>query len=168
LSSWAGPHSSFESIRVLKLNRKVEYGLIALKYMLGKPRGELTSVREICDLFGTPFDPVAHVLRILNSGQLVESEQGAHGGYRLIADVDTIQFSDFIQLVEGHPLAFADCLREHDCRCTMLNSCNIMGPMAHFHQRIVEFLQSITLADILEERVPPPFVTEGPQENLLA
>ena len=39
---------------MLKLNRKVEYGLVALKHMATKPEGALTSVREICDRFGTP------------------------------------------------------------------------------------------------------------------
>lgn len=142
---------------MLKLNRKVEYGLIALKHMLGKPAGELTSVREICGQFGTPFDPVAHVMRILNSGGLVKSEQGAHGGYRLVDDVVSICFGDFIRMVEGHPLAFTDCLREEEQRCSMIDKCNIVGPMTHFHARLMEFLDSVTLGDLLEEQVPSPF-----------
>lgn len=152
---------------MLKLNRKIEYGLIALKYMLAKPKGELTSVREICDHFGTPFDPVAHVLRILNSGKLVQSEQGAHGGYRLIGDVNIIQFSEFIELVEGHPLAFAECLREDEGRCTLGNKCNIIGPMSHFHERMMGFLRTITLGDILDEIVPVPFSNGDTHDSIM-
>jgi Rrf2 family transcriptional regulator, nitric oxide-sensitive transcriptional repressor len=135
---------------VLKVNRKVEYGLVALKHMLSKPKGELTSVREICDHFGTPFDPVAHVMRILNTEGLVKSEQGAHGGYRLQDRVLEVSFEDFIEIIEGHPLAFTDCLREdEDCRCTMMERCNILSPMHQMHGRLRNFLRSIKLSDLL-------------------
>ncbi|HEX9841567.1 MAG TPA: Rrf2 family transcriptional regulator [bacterium] len=144
---------------MLKVNRKVEYGLVALKHMFGKPKGQLTSVREICDHFGTPFDPVAHVMRILNAEGLVKSEQGAHGGYRLQDNVLDITFGDFIEIIEGHPLAFTDCLREEeDCRCTMMERCNILAPMHRLHDRLRGFLRSIKLGDLLVEGalVPPP------------
>ena len=141
---------------MLKLNRKVEYGLVALKHMLGKPRGQLTSVREICDRFGTPFDPVAHVLRILNAEGLVKSEQGAHGGYRLQEHVMDVRFGDFIEIIEGQPLAFTDCLREEeDCRCTMIQTCNILSPMRNFHDQLMEFLRSVSLRDLLIDKEPP-------------
>ena len=134
---------------MLKVNRKVEYGLVALKYMIGKPKGELTSVREICDAFGTPFDPVAHVMRILNTAGLVKSEQGARGGYRLQERIQDVTFGDFIEVIEGQALAFTDCLREGDCRCTMMDRCNILSPMHQLHDRLRTFLRSITLNELL-------------------
>ena len=134
---------------MLKVNRKVEYGLVALKHMLGKPKGELTSVREICDHFGTPFDPVAHVMRILNSAGLVKSEQGARGGYRLQDHILDVTFGDFIEIIEGHALAFTDCLRVGDCRCTLMDRCNIVSPMHQLHDRLRVFLRSITLNELL-------------------
>ena len=145
---------------MLKINRKVEYGLVALKYMMGKAPGELTSVREICDQFGTPFDPMAHVMRILNANCLVKSEQGAHGGYRLIEKVSGIAFGDFIEMIEGVPLAFASCVLEDDARCNMTERCNIMSPMHHFHARLMEFLQTVTLGSLMEMRIPSPFIFE--------
>jgi Rrf2 family protein len=136
---------------VLKVNRKVEYGLVALKHMSTKPNGQLTSVREICDHFGTPFDPVAHVMRILNAEGLVKSEQGAHGGYRLQPNALEVNFGDFIEVIEGHPLAFADCLREDDCRCTLQERCNIMAPMHNLHHRLMAFFRSVKLVDLLHD-----------------
>ena len=152
---------------MLKLNRKVEYGLVALKHMFGKPSGQLTSVREICDHYGTPFDPVAHVLRILNAGGLVQSEQGAHGGYRLQEHVMEVTFEEFIQLVEGHPLAFTECLREDDCRCSMIDRCNIITPMHHFHDRLLGFLRSFRLADLLVEGDMTLPISEGRRKQAL-
>jgi Rrf2 family transcriptional regulator, nitric oxide-sensitive transcriptional repressor len=142
---------SKQGTSVLKVNRKVEYGLVALKHMFSKPRGQLTSVREICDHFGTPFDPVAHVMRILNAEGLVKSEQGAHGGYRLLENVLDVTFGDFIEIIEGHPLAFTECLREEDCRCSLMERCNILTPMHTLHHRLSTFLRSIKLSELLAD-----------------
>lgn len=133
---------------MLKINRKVEYGLIALKYMVNKPLNELSSVREICDLFGAPFDPVAHVMRIMTNNGLIESEQGAHGGYRLVNDLTGISFYQYMEMIEGN-LAFTDCIRD-DCRCSMVERCNIISPMKAFHLRFSEFLRSVPLTEMLQ------------------
>ena len=138
---------------MLKVNRKVEYGLVALKHMMRKPKGQLTSVREICDNYGTPFDPVAHVLRILNAEGLVQSEQGAHGGYRLQDAAGTTSLAKLIEIIEG-PMAFTECMREEDCRCTMIERCNIISPMQTLNDRLQDFLKSITLQDLLSTESP--------------
>ena len=135
---------------MLKVNRKVEYGLVALRHMHMKPKGDLTSVREICDQFGTPFDPLAHVLRILNTNGIVQSEQGAHGGYRLLENLDNVNLADFIVMIEGE-LAWTECSRgENLCKCGMVDSCNIIEPMHQFNERLIEFLKSVTISDLLQ------------------
>lgn len=149
---------------MLKVNRKVEYGLVALKHMMQKPKGQLTSVREICDHFGTPFDPVAHVLRILSSEGLVQSEQGAHGGYRLQDVAGTTNLARFIEIIEG-PMAFTECMREDDCRCAMTDRCNIISPMQTLNDRLQDFLKSITLQDLLSGS---PLVTLPEAKKLTA
>ncbi len=134
---------------MLKVNRKVEYGLVALKHMSGKPRGRLTSVREICEAYKTPFDPLAHVLRILNTNGIVKSEQGAHGGYRLLENLENISLARFIEMIEGQ-LAWTECSRgERECKCGMLDSCNIVAPMHEFNERLIGFLKSVNLAELL-------------------
>ena len=150
---------------MIKVNRKVEYGLVALTYMMGKPPGVLTSVREICENFGAPFDPLAHVMRILNTNGLVQSEQGARGGYRLVGDFTRIAFGDFIEMIEDQPLAFATCVLENDDRCNMQDCCNIISPMHHFHNRLMEFMRSVTLGDLMEKRIPPPFAQNMPESR---
>ena len=135
---------------MIKLNRKVEYGLVALKHMHNKPDGELTSVREICTRYGTPFDPVAHVMRILNAEGVVQSEQGAHGGYRLQSGFSDISLASFIEMIEGSQLAFAECLRAEDSRCQIVDRCNVVDTMGVIHARIKDLLQSLSLGELLD------------------
>jgi Rrf2 family protein len=136
---------------MLKVNRKVEYGLVALKHMVARAPHQLTSVREICDHYGTPFDPMAHVLRILSTARLVESEQGAHGGYRLVGDLTRFSVAQFIELIDGQ-LALTECMKaEQECRCTLMDRCNIVSPMHNFHNHMIQFLRSISVHDLLQD-----------------
>lgn len=147
---------------MLKVNRKVEYGLVALKHMQVKPPGQLTSVREICDQYGTPFDPLAHVMRLLSTAGLVESTQGAHGGYRVIGDLTRYNVADFIELIDGQ-LALTECLKpEDECRCTLTERCNIVSPIQTFHNHLILFLRSISIHDLLQD--PPPFSAITPKK----
>jgi DNA-binding IscR family transcriptional regulator len=62
-----------------------------------------------------------------------------------------VTFGDFIEVIEGHALAFTDCLREseEDCRCVMIGRCNIITPMHRFHERLMEFLRGVRLSELL-------------------
>jgi len=143
---------------VLKVNRKVEYGLLALKHMSAKPQGELSTVREICECYGMPFDPLAHVLRVLNMKGLVQSEQGAYGGYRIAMDLALVPFADFVEMIEGQ-LAFAECVVRNDAQCQQAKGkktcdirsrCNIQTSMHVIHQRMVQALQSLNLKELIQ------------------
>jgi Rrf2 family nitric oxide-sensitive transcriptional repressor len=147
---------------MLKVNRKVEYGLVALKHMQKKPTDQLTSVREICDQYGTPFDPLAHVMRMLSTAGLVESEQGAHGGYRLIGDLTRFNVAEFIELIDGQ-LALTECMKPDDeCRCALVDRCNIVSPMHTFHNNMLQFLRSISVFDLIQD--PPPLSAVTPKK----
>ena len=140
---------------MLKVNRKVEYGLVALKHMQKKTPDQLTSVREICDQYGTPFDPLAHVMRLLSTAGLVESEQGAHGGYRLIGDLTRFNVAEFIELIDGQ-LALTECMKpDEECRCALIDRCNIVSPMHALHNHLIFFLRSISIQDLLQDTPPP-------------
>jgi Rrf2 family protein len=67
---------------VLQLTKRTEYGLIALVHMADR-RGEVVSVREICEHYPVPRRLLAEVLKDLGRANLVESQRGATGGYQL-------------------------------------------------------------------------------------
>ena len=79
-----------------KINRKVEYALIALKHMRGKAPGELTSAKEISSIYGSPFDVTARVMQVLTQKNILRSEQGAHGGYQITKDLNRVSVYDLM------------------------------------------------------------------------
>jgi Rrf2 family protein len=140
-----------------KINRKVEYALIALKHMRSKTPGALTTAKEISSLYGCPFEVTSRVMQTLVQKGLLLSEQGAHGGYMIAKDLSRVTFYDLSQMILG-PIAVAKCMQHettdsdlHD-GCEMRATCNIVSPVQTLNRRLVEFYRGLTVAELLETR----------------
>lgn len=137
---------------MLKVNKKVEYALMALKFMAERQNdshSKLTTAREICDHFKTPFDTVAKVLQSLNSHDIVSSVKGIKGGYELKISLDSLTYKQIENIIEGKE-------PEHYCQgknglCDLYNSCNIIGPVEKLNAHVNKFLKNLTLKELLLE-----------------
>ncbi|MCB0341194.1 MAG: Rrf2 family transcriptional regulator [Pseudobdellovibrionaceae bacterium] len=130
-----------------RINRKVEYALMALKFMSGKYAGQLTTVKEICDATGSPFDATARVMQVMVHHKLLQSEQGAHGGYLLIKDLNKVSFFELVEMILG-PLGITKCL--HSSECDLIETCNVLPTVSVLNNRLAEFYKSLTLAELLQ------------------
>lgn len=129
-----------------RLNRKVEYALMALKFMAAKPAGALTSAKEISDALNLPFDATARVLQAMAHAGFLRVVQGAHGGYGIVKDLSEISFHQLVEIIEG-PLEIARCL--HNEGCDLSSKCNIQSPMSVLNSKLAEFYQGLRLDEIL-------------------
>ena len=135
---------------MLKLNRKTEYGLMAIKYLQGLEPGHPASARDIAESSGAPFDLLSKVLQRLHSLGIVQSTQGIRGGYALDRNLEEINFAQFIEAIEG-PIALTSCLSEKgSASCDMAGTCNILPPMAHLNTKLNEVLSQMTLAEVTQ------------------
>lgn len=132
---------------MLRINKKVEYALMALKFMASKKDGELTSAREICDEFRTPFDTVAKVLQSLNLHEILNSVKGVNGGYTLSRPLNEITFMELSRIIEGSPRG-KNCLAEKGT-CELYGSCNIVTPIEQLRTKIEGYLERLTLEELL-------------------
>ncbi len=130
-----------------KLNRKVEYSLIALKHISGKKPGELSTAKEISNLFRTPFDATARVLQLMAQKGVLKSEQGVGGGYQLVHDLSHLSLNDLLTMIQG-PTQITKCL-QHDEPCEIQKSCSIISPMRLLNEKLSDFYQSLNLKDLL-------------------
>ncbi len=131
-----------------KLNRKIEYALISLKYLSQKKSNELTSVKEISSATGTSYDVMARVMQQLVSVNLLRSQQGVKGGYSMQKPIHQIMLYDLIETIEG-PIEIAKC-QNHKLNCDLLSHCNIRSPMEVLNQKTKEFYGSLNLHDLLQ------------------
>lgn len=135
-----------------KINRKIEYALIGLKHMRSKPPGALTTVKEICGLYGCPFDATSRVMQVLAQKGVLKSEQGAYGGYQITKDLMRVSFYDIVEMING-PVAVAKCLHDdEDGSCDIRGTCNIVSPVLNLNRRLAEFYRALTVAELLENR----------------
>jgi Rrf2 family protein len=133
-----------------KLNRKIEYALIGLKHMRSKAPGELTTVKEISQIYGCPFDATSRVMQALAQKGVLKSEQGAHGGYMITRDLNRVSFYDLSEWILG-PVAVARCLHETvESSCDMRSTCNIITPVQTLNRKINEFYKALTVAELLD------------------
>ena len=133
---------------MLKFNRKVEYGLMAIKYLQELPDESRASARDIADSCGAPFDLLSKVLQRLHNHGIVQSIQGIRGGYRLDRDLAEINLSQFVEALEG-PVALTNCMQKNGgSTCDMADTCNIIPPMTTLNSKINEVLIGMSLADV--------------------
>ena len=138
---------------MIKLNRTTEYGLMAMRHMSRK-RSEVTSAREIADSYGLPFEITAKTLQRLKDTGLIQSAQGARGGYTLLRSLSDVSLAEFLRLMEG-PQAVVACAarttpagESATAGCEYGGRCEIRSLMADLNSRIFGFLAGIRLADL--------------------
>lgn len=135
---------------MLRLTKKSEYGLIALRHMLNQPDGTVTSAKEISKHYNIPAEAMAKILQVLARKGMIVSSQGARGGYILGRDAQKISLSDIIETIEG-PFGIVDCMSDVDCECVQMDTCNISEPFRIIQKQFKLFLSGISLADIDNE-----------------
>ena len=134
-----------------RINRKVEYALMALRYMSQKIPGELTSAKEVSESFSTPFDATARVMQMMSQKGLLKAEHGASGGYQITRDLGRVTVLELVEMIEG-PTALVKCLHKEE-PCDIRGTCNIVSPVTMLNQKLNEFYSSMTLKDLLVENV---------------
>jgi Rrf2 family nitric oxide-sensitive transcriptional repressor len=135
-----------------KINRKVEYALIGLKHMRSRSPGELTTVKELANLYGCPFDATSRVMQLLVQKGVLRSEQGAHGGYMIARDLARVSFYDLVEMILG-PVAVARCLHDSsEAPCEIRGTCNIVSPVQTLNRRLADFYKSLMVAELLDPR----------------
>lgn len=134
---------------MFKINRKLEYALIALKYMIGKPAGARTSAKEICQMYSTPFDATSRALQIMTSNEILKSEQGVRGGYQIAKDLGRVNFFEFVEMIEGG-FQMTHCLHDdEDAVCDIQSTCNIISPITRLNEQLKNFCSNLSLLDLL-------------------
>lgn len=136
---------------MFKINRRIEYALIALKHMSHKSPGQITSAKEICDTYQTPFDPTSRVLQIMTQHGILQAEQGAKGGYQIIKNISKISIRDLSDMLIG-PIEIADCFHGDYSGCEIKATCHIIAPMLNLNAKINKLFGEIMVTDLIESR----------------
>ena len=100
---------------MLRLSKKADYALIAMKHLALRPDQAASSAREIAEQYDIPVELMAKVLQRLAREGLLASHQGTRGGYQLSRPPSNISVADVIQAVDG-PLTVTACRPKRELR----------------------------------------------------
>ncbi len=131
---------------MLKLSRKADYGLIALRHLAIYHGRGAASAKEIAGRYQIPQPLLAKVLQKLARSGFLAAEQGVRGGYRLARDPRRISALEVIRAIDG-PVRLTSCfggLCDHTDRCT------VREPLRRLHEGILDLLAGITITDMAE------------------
>ena len=130
---------------MLKISRKVEYALIALRHLQNQDQGKLTTSKELANIYGVPQELLAKVLQRLSKNNIIHAVKGPSGGYRLAKDPSTIKMTEFFEIIEG-PMGIMDCY--FDSSCNQLTNCTIKEPINRINDSIRSMFNNMTLAEV--------------------
>ena len=132
---------------MLKITRKVEYALIALRHMQLKQPEELTSTKEIATRYGVPQRLLAKTLQHMARDGIIEAVQGSAGGYRVSTNLDQMSMKDFFEKLEG-PLGMMDCY--FDSGCIQIGACNIRVPIQRINDNMRNLFSQMSVQEVTQ------------------
>jgi Rrf2 family protein len=135
---------------MLKLTKKADYGLIALRHLAVKAPGGTATAKEIATAYGLPRPLLAKVLQKLSRSGFVTALPGSNGGYRLKRDPRTITALQVIRSLDG-PVQLTSCLRPRG-GCGQSGTCTVREPLRQVHESIMELLAGVTISGMSKDQ----------------
>jgi Rrf2 family protein len=150
---------------MLRLTKKADYGLMALKYLAEqaelRPAAQsdkdiAQSAKDIAEAYHIPPQLLAKILQTLAKGGILVSHAGTNGGYSLARAAKDISAFEVIRAIDG-PLFITSCITIHGT-CDLAGHCTIKEPLRKVNDSIKDLLSGISIADLTEPADAHPAV----------
>lgn len=134
----------------MKISTKGRYAL-RLLLDLSEHRGDgFISLKEIAERQDISKKYLEQIIPILNKTGVLRTNRGAQGGYMLARTPDKYTVGEILRLTEGS-LAPVACLEQEPNLCERQESCATLPVWQGLYRVIIEYLDGITLQDILDQ-----------------
>lgn len=131
-------------------------GRYALRFLLDvcqhQDEGDV-SLKSVAERQGISKKYLEHVVALLGPTDILQVTRGYKGGYRLARDPSTVTVADVLRVTEGS-LAPVSCLEGETNACTRKETCMTLGVWQGLEDVITDYLEGITLQDILDRYGP--------------
>lgn len=153
----------------MKLTAQEEYGLRCLLQVARRAPADAdapASIRDVADAEGLSADYAAKLLRVLRQAEMLESQRGATGGYRLARPPAEIRLLDVLNALDA-PLYGGEFCQQHagqlgECVHDRAG-CALKPVWGAVEEAIAVVLGRLTVADLLdgEQTVRARMVAHG-------
>ena len=134
------------------ISTKGRYALRIMIDLAEHQTDEFISLRGIAQRQEISEKYLESIIRMLVKAKVVDSLRGKGGGYRLNRAPDQYTVGSILQLTE-ESLAPVSCLEKNAEPCPRAGSCRTLTLWQGLDKVIYEYLESVTIADLMEQCV---------------
>lgn len=133
------------------ISTKGRYALRVMIDLAEHQTDDFLSLRGIAQRQEISEKYLESIIRMLVKARVLESLRGKGGGYRLRKTPDQYTVGSILRLTE-ESLAPVSCLEENADPCPRAGSCRTFKLWQGLDRVIHEYLESVTIADLMEQR----------------
>ena len=119
--------------------------------------GKYIPMKEIADRQDVSLKYMTKIMQALTKSGMLDGQHGKGGGYKLNRDPEEYRVGDILRLTEG-TLAPVACIDETDCKCDRSFECRTRPMWNELDKLISEYLDGITIADLMEGETADNYV----------
>jgi Rrf2 family protein len=134
------------------LRRNTDYALRLVVGLAGHGEDEALSTRVLAEKEDVSYQLACKLMQKLHAAGLVASDMGPKGGFRLRRAPEEISIVEVIEAIQG-PLRLNRCLLG-DGVCPRQGSCTVRAKIGQLQERMDDYLRSVTLAELVQNRQP--------------
>ncbi|MBL4889741.1 MAG: Rrf2 family transcriptional regulator [Candidatus Lindowbacteria bacterium] len=135
---------------MLRISKKLDYGLIILAHLAMNTEDGVISARNIANEYGLPLPVTSGILKAFSSAGIVKSTRGVRGGHELARPSGEITFGEIAEAIEG-PMQMADCVMVEGASrrdCGYEKNCPVREPVRVVHNTLQTVFERITLSHL--------------------
>lgn len=136
----------------MMISTKGRYALRVMIDLAQNNTGEFISLKDVAERQNISMKYLEMIVSLLNKGKMVESQRGKAGGYRLARKPSEYTVESILTLTEG-TLAPVNCVENGAEKCERAAYCITLPLWQKLDGVIGEYLESVTLEDLIEGNV---------------
>ena len=134
----------------MKISTKGRYALRLMLDLAQNQKDGFVALKDIAERQDISKKYLEQIVPILNRAGLLKTTRGYLGGYMLAKSPQSYTVGDILRITEGS-LAPVACLEDEENQCDKYETCMTVGVWKGLYKVINNYLDSITLQDILDK-----------------
>ena len=136
----------------MKISTKGRYALRMMTDLAAAPSDRLVALGEIAERQQISKKYLEQIVPMLVRAGLLRASRGFQGGYQLVKEPVRYTVGEILRVTEGN-LAPIACLEPEVNPCPRKAECRVLPIWEGLYRTITEYLEGITLQDILDRGV---------------
>ncbi len=136
----------------MRISTKGRYALRMMVDLAAAPRERLVALGEIAERQQISKKYLEQIVPMLVRAGLLRASRGFQGGYQLVKEPVQYTVGEILRVTEGN-LAPIACLEPEVNLCPRKEDCRVLPIWEGLYRTITEYLEGITLQDILDRGV---------------